>query len=284
MNLKSTIESLCNKIRKSDQAKQILTMYSPFSLFSLIFNRLEDNWFDDIEYLRSLSESEWIGMKLPIRLLKMLMSEDESTQGVMISENRSLKDAEPEKPSVSRLMSNLSLNHQENENKAIEEEKICHTKQIEIIKDEVDNTFETKNIELKDCFVDLDDFEDILHQLNMKGEKHGVTFKRGTIQYWEDKSVKYKSIICSCVSRNHGANKRHKKQENKRSLETSTENKKGECEASYRFKYEKGSGLFLGLISSYEIHSYHELKVKKSDLTKEMIQEINFFNKKSGVL
>jgi len=53
----------------------------------------------------------------------MLMTEDESTQGVMISENRSLKDAEPEKPSVSRLMSNLSLNHQENENKAIEEEK-----------------------------------------------------------------------------------------------------------------------------------------------------------------
>ena len=71
-------------------------------------------------------------------------------------------------------------------------------------------------IKLKDLVQDLDDFDAILHKLNLEGEAHGVAFKKGTIRYWEGKKVKYKTIICSCKSRNSRGAKR---KENRESLE-----------------------------------------------------------------
>ena len=188
------------------------------------------------------------------------------------------------KESVSSFMLNLSI--EDKEEVKIMEEPNDSLKEPEKRMEEYESSGENKEkkIELQECFLDLDDFDDILHRLNMEGEKHGVMFKKGTIQYWEDKSVKYKGIICSCISRNHGANKKLKKQENKRSLENPGEQQKESCKASYRFKYEKGSGKFLGLVSNYEIHSNHEFKVKKNELTADMIKEISYFNKMSAVL
>jgi len=56
---------------------------------------------------------------------------------------------------------------------------------------------------------DLEEFEDILHMLNIKGEKQGVQFKRGNTQYYQGdlKLPKYKSIICSCKMRNKKSKK-----------------------------------------------------------------------------
>ena len=40
--------------------------------------------------------------------------------------------------------------------------------------------------------------EEILNTLNLEGENFGVVFKKGKTHYYEDKSIKYKSIVCKC--------------------------------------------------------------------------------------
>jgi len=60
-----------------------------------------------------------------------------------------------------------------------------------------------KKICLKNYLEEIECFEEALHVLNEQGEKEGLKFKRGNIQYWNDKTPKYKGIICACKNR-HG--------------------------------------------------------------------------------
>jgi len=88
---------------------------------------------------------------------------------------------------------------------------LIKAEEIAIVKQEVSDIPDDKGdkektdgveIKLKDLLVDISNFEEILHTLNIEGEKHGVQFKKGNIQYYDDKSIKYRGIICRHKRRN----------------------------------------------------------------------------------
>jgi len=118
--------------------------------------------------------------------------------------------------------------------------------------------------------------------LNEKGESEGVAFKKGRIQYWNDGTIKYKLIICSCVCRNYKYGK--KKKDYRGSLEEEKTLTEEECPAFYRIKYEKATGKFLGIVTSKEQHQGHELKLKREQLTPLMIEEIKNFKQNTSVI
>lgn len=162
-------------------------------------------------------------------------------------------------------------------------------------------------INLREFLIDIEDFDEALHVLNMKGEKYGVQFKKGNIQYHDDliskknpknpdisnnidnsdpppntqnppKVPKYKSIICVHFKRNSTK----KNQDIPSSLEKKKAKKDKGCSCIYRFKFDK-KGNFDGLISFEENHSGHEFKIKKEELTTEMKKDIECFEKTSKV-
>ena len=143
-----------------------------------------------------------------------------------------------------------------------------------------------KEINLLQYIVGLDDFDEILHRLNLEGENEGVGFKKGTIQYWDDKSTKYKSIICACTSRHSKLVQKIRDKDIRGSLENFqiSSEKEPQCKANYRLKYEKTTGRFLEIVSSNETHKGHNFKIKKTELSEKMIQDIKHFNKSTSVV
>ena len=85
MSLRLKIQSSCREIGRANQASQIGAIYSlPFLFDSL---QIKENWFEAIQSIRDLSESEWTSMKLPVRLYTVLMNFDEtSNPGIIASE------------------------------------------------------------------------------------------------------------------------------------------------------------------------------------------------------
>jgi len=86
--------------------------------------------------------------------------------------------------------------------------------------------------------------------LNEKGKSEGFAFKKGRIQYWNDGTIKYKSIICPSVCRNY----KYGKKNYRGSLKEEKTLTEEECPAFYRIKYEKATGKFLGIVTSKEQH------------------------------
>ena len=157
-----------------------------------------------------LTQDQWGAMKLPIRLYRLFMSKlgiqgkntpvpmsdlQNNKEETILQQNLNFQKAnEPNKLQMSEQPKHKSST--EESQIPLEENKKCSAKPIEV--------------NLKNYISGLEDFDEILHQLNLKGESEGVAFKKGTLQYWKDKSVKYKSIICSCINRNSKHSKKDK--------------------------------------------------------------------------
>ena len=57
-------------------------------------------------------------------------------------------------------------------------------------------------ISLKDCIKDTLNFEEAMDMLNFEGQKHGLRFKKGNIQYDKEGNEKFKYIFCCYKPRN----------------------------------------------------------------------------------
>ena len=108
-------------------------------------------------------------MKLPIRLYKIIQEQ---------FANKIVK------PSISKDLEKLQIDDvkkEEAENEIISDKNELpennHNERTENILDSKGDNLQ-KEIGLLEYIKDLDDFEEILHVLNMKGEKQGVQFKR----------------------------------------------------------------------------------------------------------
>ena len=188
--------------------------------------------------------------------------------------------------SVSKDLEKLSLENIEKNEEVKSEKKGGKEKDKSInVKEENDAKIDSKGklIQLKKFFDEIEDFEQVLHILHQEGEKEGIKFKKGKIQYWDDGTDKYKAIICSC--KNLHAKKKLLRERTKESLDNSKIKEPGiseneNCPAFYRFKFKNNR---MELISWEETHSNHELKIKKDSLKEEMIKDIECFTKNSSV-
>ena len=139
-------------------------------------------------------------------------------------------------------------------------------------------------VKLADFLLEIDNFEDALHILNEEGEKMGLKFKKGNIQYYEDKTPKYKSIICSCKSRHKATEEKSSHSHARESFgESKLPNQKenaSNCPVFYRFRFKEDT---IELVSKNEVHSDHQFKIPKNQMTDEMISDLSFFNKNTSV-
>src|SRR5262249_5694882 len=118
----------------------------------------------------------------------------------------------------------------------------------------------------------------------------GLQFKKGNIQYYEDGKPRYKQIICSCGTRHTKKTKElpeSLEKEKGMDIEESKDSKQeenliGPCKAFYRFRFDKNGIMTLSTYS--EAHSNHDFKIKRSELSEEMIREIHNFQKTSKVI
>jgi len=185
--------------RPESEAKGIIQMYK-IVFFKLRIYSLEANWYNSLSSIQECSYDQWVAMKLPLRLHKIIQEKLNTTKVL-------------HKPaSISKHLENLQISDMNMDKETVQNE-INYEKPIEDIKsslgisevnlqDSIVKESLPKEINLTQYFQDLDDFEEILHVLNMKGEKHGIQFKKGNIQYYSDKLPKYKSIICNHKPRN----------------------------------------------------------------------------------
>ena len=182
-------------------------------------------------------------MKLPVRLhalIKERLSPEIKSDIKPVSITKIM-----EKLEISEIHSNVSIelkDDAENINVAI------------AITDNPEKTSQTE-IKLADFLKEVDNYDEALHQLNMEGEKHGILFKKGNIQYYSDGKLKYKQIICSHCTR-HIPKPKEAKDSNEK-LDVKEEKR---CKSFYRFRYNK-DGL-MALNSFNEYHSAHEFKIK----------------------
>jgi len=102
--------------------------------------------------------------------------------------------------SVSKDLEKLSLENIEKNEEVKEEKKGGKEKDKSInVKEENDAKIDSKGklIQLKKFFDEIEDFEQVLHILHQEGEKEGIKFKKGKIQYWDDGTDKYKGNFMS---------------------------------------------------------------------------------------
>ena len=210
-------------------------------------------------------------MKLPIRLYKIIQEQ---------FANKIVK------PSISKDLEKLQIDDvkkEEAENEIISDKNELpennHNERTENILDSKGDNLQ-KEIGLLEYIKDLDDFEEILHVLNMKGEKQGVQFKKGNIQYYSNRLPKYKSIICNKKIRN-------KKKKALQNIEISDsfqgqKEKVARCPCFYRIKLDS-DGKVLSIAKSNENHTGHDFLIKKYEFTNEMKQDLSCFNKNSKI-
>jgi len=153
-------------------------------------------------------------MKLPIRLYSILISKltchDIKPNSVGKSKSVPIKQEEIAENDNILHVSTLKNREQDSKN----EDDMKDVQEIASQKENNDSDAsknEEREIQLKHHIQDLEDFDEILHKLNLKGKDEGISWKRGTIQYWDDKSIKYKSIICSCIRRHVKGVKKQKR-------------------------------------------------------------------------
>ena len=191
-------------------------------------------------------------MKLPILLYFLLRSR---------LDNRLIEDPKQEDfTGVSQIIESMRsqiTNTQQQTNLLSNDSSLESQTQAKRIKVQVNNLSEIREeeksslndkleVKPKNYIEELDDFEDILHEINLRGEKEGVAFKKGTIQYWDDQGgVKYRSIICSCFSRRSKTLKVINTKNARGSLEEGKDDEDKACKAFYRLKYEKETGNIL---------------------------------------
>lgn len=150
------------------------------------------------------------------------------------------------------------------------------TELVEGINKTEENLPESQTIPLKDHLKEVENFDDALHILNMKGERFGVQFKKGNIHYYsttsktEAKPIKYRSIICSHKRR--AAKKSKKETKTNDSLDdiNKSETNACDCECFYRLKFSQ-DGQYSGIATFSEKHNNHEFKIKKAELITDMI-------------
>jgi len=219
-------------------------------------------------------------MKLPIRLLSIIQNQLD------------FKNSNNKPTSISKDLEKLKVTDEKEDEQKMsqqqhhlqEKDEKLNKKQDEEIKSEIEvkdnQTSNLKKITFLSYLDNIEDFEEALHLLNMKGEKHGIQFKRGNTQYYSDKIPKYKSIICSHNSRK--TKKPNLLNSKISSLEKNKEETKEYCSCFYRFKLNK-QGKITGIANFDEEHQNHEFIIKKNEITKEMIKEIECFNKTSKV-
>ena len=124
-------------------------------------------------------------------------------------------------------------------------------------------------MKLSEHLENIEDFDYTFEILNMKGEKHGVVFKKGTIHYDDEKKPQYKSIVCIHAIRN------------KKTL--SKKSKKTGCPTFFRFKMINSTEKYQTLSFEENHDKNHSFKIRKGEMTEVMIKELEIYNKTSKV-
>jgi len=251
------------------------------------------NWYYSEESIKTMTPNNWTSMNLPMRLYDLFMQSLEKNEHVFLQEKRFQDIGKMEieyskdSRSVNKELEKLSLGSNEDnvEVKEVDkkggEEKV---KQDDVQKENnVISESKWKEIHLKQFIEGVEDFEDALHILNQEGEKEGLKFKKGNIQYYSDKTPKYRAIICACKNR-HAKTKipqdRCKDSLDNSKIKEVEASENGNCPVFYRFKFKKNQ---MELISFDESHSNHEFKIKKDILREDMIRDIACFTKNTSV-
>jgi len=230
-----------------------------------------------------MTSSQWSDLKLPIRLYEILMRKlnaKEPSNTNLFSKEEDSKIEEMHSPKVPAIVIKALENLYLQPNNEFEA--------IELDQDVKAVTSEETEIKLEHYLHEVEDFEQALHILNLKGEKEGIKFKKGVINYWKNKTengIKYRSIICSCKSRHNSTIKKNKDNDAKGSLkkEQAEKAEAGSCASYYRFKFEEKTSKISGLVRFSECHSGHEFKLKKTELSEEMKKDIENFNRNDSV-
>ena len=256
-------------------------MKLPFRLFELIQDKIQTNIYKD-SGLKSKSKAHVneIEVKESIITFKTHPQESlivQSNSTILAPQNSISLPSQENSENLNGLNGNenqqsLSINDSSNSSKENQQE-----------------------VKLTQFLEELDTFDEAMHVLNLEGEKQGLQFKKGNIQYYSDGKAKYKQIICSWGSRHQKKEKRIPESIEKENKKTESESdsdsdcnsddkieSKTQCKVFYRWKLGKDGKMALKTYN--EKHSNHEFKIKKTDLNAEMIKEISNFNKLSKVI
>jgi len=134
---------------------------------------------------------------------------------------------------------------------------------------------------------DILTFEEALEVLNIEGARHGITFKRGNIHYFENsKLLKDKRIICAQTNRKKLRLAPKNTDSKKESIDQIKQLKAPEnvksCPVYYKFSFNKEDGKML-FNKCFETHN-HPLLFSGAHLTQQMIEDLKCYNKKSKII
>ena len=129
----------------------------------------------------------------------------------------------------------------------------------------------------------MDNLDQILDTLNFEGLNKLVQFKRGNTQYCGDGAIKYKSFYCSkrALKKKKTDSSAAENEDSKSKIISYKDSQEHQidCSSYYRFKATKD---VYSICTSSEFHS-HELEIKITQLSQEIIEDINNFPKSAKV-